>query len=93
MNHLTDKFHCSSHQLMTIKLEESASKLGQSLALYIKWTLPQSRSVGSVARVDPVVSLVTSQGCLTDCVTDCIAIEELEAYKDCVGFCGKTCTD
>ena len=54
---------------------------------------PQSRSVGSVARVDPVVTLVTSQGCLTDCVTDCIAIEELEAYKDCVGFCGKTCTD
>ena len=91
MNHLTDNFHCSSHQLMTIKLEESPSILGQSLlTLNIKWTLPQSRSV---ARVDPVVSLVTSQGCLTDCVSDCIAIEELEAYKDCVGFCGKTCTD
>ena len=42
---------------------------------------------------DPASSSVSSQGCLTDCVNDCIAITQLTAYKDCVGFCGQTCTD
>jgi len=32
-------------------------------------------------------------GCLNDCVTDCVAIQQLTAYRDCVGFCGKTCKD
>jgi len=32
-----------------------------------------------------------SQGCLADCVTDCVAIEQLTAYRDCVEFCGRTC--
>jgi len=34
-----------------------------------------------------------SQGCLYDCVYDCVSITQLEAYRDCVDFCGKTCTD
>jgi len=34
-----------------------------------------------------------SQGCLADCVTDCVAIEQLRAYRDCVEFCGRTCND
>jgi len=34
-----------------------------------------------------------SQGCLADCVTDCVSIEQLTAYRDCVEFCGKTCND
>ena len=33
-----------------------------------------------------------SQGCLYDCVYDCVSITQLEAYRDCVDFCGKTCT-
>lgn len=32
-------------------------------------------------------------GCLNDCVSDCVAITQLTAYRDCVGFCGKTCKD
>lgn len=32
-----------------------------------------------------------SEGCLIDCVNDCVSITELRAYKDCVTFCGKTC--
>ena len=32
-----------------------------------------------------------SQGCLADCVTDCVAIQQLTAYRDCVEFCGRTC--
>ena len=44
---------------------------------------------------EPVISSssTSSEGCLTDCVNDCIAITQLSAYKDCVGFCGQTCTD
>jgi len=34
-----------------------------------------------------------SQGCLYDCVYDCVSITQLEAYRDCVDFCGKTCTN
>ena len=34
-----------------------------------------------------------SQGCLYDCVYDCVSISQLEAYRDCVDFCGKTCTN
>lgn len=34
-----------------------------------------------------------SQGCLYDCVYDCVSISQLEAYRDCVSFCGKTCKD
>jgi len=33
-----------------------------------------------------------SQGCLYDCVYDCVSITQLEAYRACVEFCGKTCT-
>ena len=47
----------------------------------------------SLQSPDPDEWNSSSRGCLTDCVTDCIAIAELSAYKDCVGFCGKTCTD
>ena len=32
-------------------------------------------------------------GCLNDCVNDCVSIAQLTAYRDCVGFCGKTCKD
>ena len=35
----------------------------------------------------------SSSGCLNDCVTDCVSIQQVAAYRDCVGFCGKTCRD
>ena len=38
-------------------------------------------------------SSASTGGCLNDCVTDCVAIQQLTAYRDCVGFCGKTCKD
>merc|ERR1712106_887853 len=41
------------------------------------------------ARQAPQASV--SRGCLADCVTDCVAIEQLTAYRDCVEFCGRTC--
>ena len=34
-----------------------------------------------------------SMGCLLDCVDACVYIQQLEAYTDCVAFCGFTCTD
>jgi len=41
----------------------------------------------------PLQGGVESQGCLTDCVTECVKIQELSAYRDCVEFCGRTCID
>ena len=38
-------------------------------------------------------SSASTGGCLNDCVSDCVAITQLTAYRDCVGFCGKTCKD
>ena len=38
-------------------------------------------------------SASSSSGCLNDCVTDCVTIQQVAAYRDCVGFCGKTCRD
>ena len=38
-------------------------------------------------------AVATTGGCLNDCVSDCVAITQLTAYRDCVGFCGKTCKD
>jgi len=49
---------------------------------------------GQVGRSDlPAVGLggEESQGCLYDCVNDCVAIDQLKAYRDCVDFCGVTC--
>jgi len=53
-----------------------------------------SRSQGQ-ARLAPKASppVSVSQGCLNDCVTDCVAIQQLTAYRDCVEFCGRTCNN
>lgn len=32
-----------------------------------------------------------SEGCLYDCVNDCVSIDKLTAYRDCVDFCGRSC--
>jgi len=47
--------------------------------------------VQSPHRAVPQVSV--SQGCLVDCVSDCVAIQQLTAYRDCVEFCGRRCND
>jgi len=32
-----------------------------------------------------------TKGCLYDCVSDCVPIKKLEAYTQCVHFCGSRC--
>jgi len=49
--------------------------------------------VADTATPDGHTEPVTSEGCLIDCVNDCVAIEELTAYRDCVEFCGRACDD
>jgi len=53
-----------------------------------------SRGGGQVQSPQQAVPQVSgSQGCLVDCVSDCVAIQQLTAYRDCVAFCGKRCND
>lgn len=66
---------------------------------------PQNTRVTSVNPVDnsnegnessdqvTLTSANVTGGCLNDCVNDCVSIAQLTAYRDCVGFCGKTCKD
>ena len=56
---------------------------------------PQLVSPSSESRSEGVTltSVDVTGGCLNDCVNDCVAIKQLTAYRDCVGFCGKTCKD
>ena len=57
---------------------------------YSDYNYPESSEEDSR---DASSSSASTGGCLNDCVSDCVAITQLTAYRDCVGFCGKTCKD
>ena len=64
----------------------------------VQKTQPEVESNGEARRLEEPLILENppegqSQGCLYDCVYDCVSITQLEAYRDCVDFCGKTCTN
>ena len=64
----------------------------------VQKTQPEVDSNGEARRLEEPLILENppegqSQGCLYDCVYDCVSITQLEAYRDCVDFCGKTCTN
>jgi hypothetical protein len=73
------------------------------IGLPVKFNVPQQNSRQSHQRQPPISNPPSrapqpeakdpgvSQGCLYDCVYECVAIEQLEAYKACVKFCGDTC--
>ena len=58
---------------------------------YSDYNYPESSEQDS--RDASSISSASTGGCLNDCVSDCVAITQLTAYRDCVGFCGKTCKD
>lgn len=77
----------------TQKSEQTQSTNRQSVSNRGQFNVNRRKVSETVGRgkTDSDMSGSVSQGCLVDCVTDCVSIKELTAYRDCVEFCGRTC--